>query len=290
MSSQHRRPVFIVSYPKSGNTWMRLALGALMNGGRLEDLSNPAVYGRSPWDVDLFTHVMGVRAEDLTESELGRFKPFYLSHLVSTEPGFDIIKLHDAARDPWSNDLFSHMQDAVVVHLVRDPRDVAPSWASHGAKTMELSIADMASRKHFLSLPHGEFSPSLPQYLGSWSSHVASWLEEGKSRPVLTIRYEDHLRDPEGVLRTVADHIGLSCDQAEIVAAVKATRFDRLAALEQRDDFAERPPMAKAFFRSGKAGGWQKVLTQEQVSGIEIAHGMMMQKLGYALSTEGAWR
>lgn len=274
--------IWLASYPKSGNTWLRLAMAAMRADSDRIDINgfrerNEVIAGLR----ETFDMVMPFDAADLGVDEILTARPEMTRRFVPTLPACSLLKTHDAyVRTPGGEWLIPPDATAAYIHVVRDPRDVALSFAAHRGVAVDEIITFMGDPDAMLARPHGAPSAQLPQPLGCWSSHTASWLDDATPAPLL-LRYEDMVADLPAVLRRVAAHLGwrITADAPE--RAAQATRFDRLQAAEAAQGFGERPQAAARFFRSGRADGWRGVLTADQVRRIEVAHGAMMARLGY---------
>src|SRR5690242_2829365 len=89
---------------------------------------------------------------------------------------------------------------------------------------------------------------------------------------------------PEAPFRAfggVIKYLGLEAPRQRIERAIKLSSFRVLQEQEKRHGFRERPPVAKAFFREGKAGQWRKTLNAEQVAAIVTAHRVQMARFDY---------
>lgn len=274
---------WLASYPKSGNTWLRLALGSFKAGGASPDLGiqeglAPIASARAPFEAAL-----DVESSDLTHAEVAKLRPrqYEEEARLASEPL--LRKVHDAwSRTPAGEPLFPPGITLRAVYIVRDPRDVAPSLANHLNLPVDEAIDFMASPRACLSLSLESLGSQLTQRLLSWGGHVQSWLcAPLPAGTLLLLRYEDMLADPATAIARVAVHLGWPHDPDLARAAAEATRFDRLQAAEKATGFRGRPPAMDAFFRRGVAGGWRDTLSAEQVSRIEAAHGAVMADLGY---------
>lgn len=279
MSGYH----WLASYPKSGNTWLRLALSSLSRDGAPPDFAAkvgfaPIASNRSPFDL-----LLDVESADLTDEEAEALRPcFYeLEARRHTEP--QLRKVHDA----WTltsagGPLFPPALTLGTVYIARDPRDVAVSLAAHLGMKVDEAIAAMAAPEATLARGGKRGKTQLAQRLLTWSAHVESWLDApGMPQPLL-LRYEDMTIDAAGALLRVARHLGWAAEHEAVERAVAATRFDALFAAEEQYGFHERPIKAVRFFRRGIAGGWRDTLTSAQADQIERDHATVMARLGYA--------
>jgi|GEM_PF-2595536 len=98
-----------------------------------------------------------------------------------------------------------------AVYIVRDPRDVAVSYAHFMGAGMDETIRRMGDTA--TALPNRFNLLQFPQPLGTWSEHVVSWLDDS-GMPVHLVRYEDLLAEPATELAKVAVFLGVSPDAA----------------------------------------------------------------------------
>lgn len=273
---------WIVSYPKSGNTWIRLALLSLSRGGAAIDFSQHMAFAPQCCARSLVDAVLDIDTRDLSEMESANLRPIFHATEAASARAPLLRKVHDMWRcTPAGDLLFSPDVTLATIYLVRDPRDVAPSLAHHNGWSLDRAIAYMADRDADTGRRSGLPSPQLTQRLGTWNENVTSWLDAPDMPPPLVIRYEDMLAKPEAALSRAAAHLGWSFDRDALVRAVAATRFDVLQAEELRAGFPETPSRSRRFFRRGKAGGWREAMTSAQAARIVRDHGAVMQRLGY---------
>lgn len=271
---------WLASYPKSGNTWLRLFIESLSKGGKTVDINSLETDLRQVARRSDFDRILDIESSDLTDDEIACARPrqYELEAVEATAPMFR--KVHDAWKTtPAGEPLFPPAVTLGAVYIVRDPRDVAVSWADHMGQTVDESIKDLAHSKLTLARFRIILSDALPQRLHSWSEHVESWL----SAPIKLhpIKYEDMQADPMGAFGGVARFLGLDAAPDKIASAVEAVRFDKLQSAEEKNGFIESQSFQDRFFRKGTVGGWRDSLTPEQIARIESDHGTMMKKLGY---------
>jgi aryl sulfotransferase len=275
--------IWLASYPRSGNTWTRIALYALRSGGGEIDFDEVNAFGRMASRRERVDRVLEIDSGLLTPSEMEELRPDAHAALYDARYEPELCKVHDAwIRTPRGRPVFDAAFTHATIYLIRDPRDVAVSWSRFVNWPIERSVSFLCSARASLgtSPSLGAIGTQLTQKLGSWSDHVRSWIDESGLDP-LVVRYEDMLADPAGALRRMAVHIGWEAPDAAVARAVEMTRFDKLAAKEQREGFVERAPQSERFFHSGKSGTWRAVLTPEQAARLETEHAPMMKRFGY---------
>lgn len=269
---------WIASYPKSGNTWLRLFLEALLAGSldinRLKKVGGHAAIRAE------FDRLLDIPSSDLTDDEITNARPSLYQMEANTATQPLLRKAHDAWHlTPAGKPLFPPELTLGAVYLVRDPRDVAVSLAHHLTQDIDRTITRMNDPSAVMERAKFRMQSQLPQRLLTWQQHVQSWLNA--PIPVLLVKYEDLLADPVNRFGEIADFLKLAVTSERIAAAVQTVQFDRLRDLEASNGFAEKPPDASRFFRRGIAGGWQDTLTPNQIERIETHHADMMRRLGY---------
>jgi len=273
---------WLVSYPKSGNTWLRVMLSSVLSRGAPIDINSTALKG----DIATFAELdefLCIEASELTRDEIAASRPaLHASLAANLREDLILRKVHDRFwHTPSGEAVFVPALSRGAVYLIRDPRDVALSYAHHRGLDVDRLIDLMADASMILSDVTIRGREQLPQPLGSWSGHALSWLDQ-REIPVLMIRYEDMLADPLTYLGRAAAHLGLATTPAALAAAIEAASFDRLRTQEQTHGFRERQKEATShFFREGRAGTWRDRLSPAQIDRIVTGHAAVMRRFGY---------
>lgn len=271
--------ILLASYPKSGNTWLRLVLDSALRGGAPADINSaPFDSAAARTTID---RMLGLDSTDLREADLAQMRPGLWASAARKDDRPLVLKVHDAwLETPVGPRPFEAESVGAVLHVVRDPRDVAVSFAHHMGIPIDEAINAMADETYSLSAEPDRRRQNLPQYLSSWSRHAESWMDSGL--PLAMTRYEDLLREPLETFSRIFRRAGLEVSGEALSLAVEGARFETLQTQERAAGFVENRPGATApFFRRGEAGGWRDTLTAEQVLRIESHHGPMMRRLGY---------
>src|SRR3984885_8273249 len=243
--------VFIVSYPKSGNTWTRFLLGNLI----YED------------------------------------EPVTFRNVESRIPSIYIFSDRQLLRLPRifkSHDCFDPRYHKVI-YIVRDPRDVTVS-AYHYSIKVKL-LPDTCPMEEFVPLfrrgPFGSGFLADPRW-GSWYDNVASWLAMQHTRKFLLLRYEDMLDDAARELRKAADFLGINASPDRIARAVDLSSADKMREMEKSQSkdwqLTKETRQDKPFVRKARAGGWKAEMPPAAVTQLEAQWGGLMRTLGYPLT------
>ena len=170
-----------------------------------------------------------------------------------------------------------------IYYMVRNPLDVAPSYAHHLQWSLDRTVAELNRPAPGRPGPCA-FIPGFAESKLPWSAHVSSWLEADLLLHV--VRFEDMLADPPAAFGAAIRFAGLDWSPARLARAIDHARFDRLRAQEREAGFHERQPTAPSFFRAGTAGGWRTALTPAQVRSLVDAHAPVMERFGYLREAE----
>ena len=242
-----------------------------------------ALPGSSAASREHFDEFTGLASADCTDAEVARLRPAVYraraeQHAGAGTPFFYVA--HDAYQTtPGGEPLFPDDISVAAVYIVRNPLDVAVSWAFYaGHEDLDTGVAMLGSRRAALRGPDW---PRLKQRLLDWSGHVRSWC--AAPFPMLTLRYEDLLADTAGEFARVARFLRLdgADNPTRLRRAAAFSDFALLREAEQREGFNETPEWAQRFFRSGKAGDGRRLLSTAQVREILCVHGRTMATLGY---------
>jgi len=214
---------------------------------------------------------------DMTPLDLAHLRPAALLHQMAfaDAAGANVVcKTHHWNATIEDIPLIPPGLTKAAIYVVRDPRDVAISYASHYKMSIDEAIKCMADPKTRTSTPGKVFV----HYLSTWSDHVASWLAD-LPFPILCIRYEWIEQEPHTVLAEVLKIMGYEPDHKKVAAAVEACKIENLQKQENEHGFKEAK--GGKFFRVGCSGQWKSILTDKQVKRIERDHEAAMKGLGY---------
>jgi len=268
--------VWLASYPKSGNTWVRILLANLRSGADhpadINNLAEPeSVVGR--WR---FADDMLVDADMLERDELERMRPLHCDFAAQDRRQAFFCKTHDRFWRP-SGEPTLGTQARRALYIVRDPRDVAISLSHHASLSIDEVIAQMINAD-----AHSNGRVQLPYAVGDWGAHVTGWTEQSLVRTKV-VRYESMREDTPGTVREIIDFLGGQASAADIARAVRHSALDELQRQEVRNGFRESRPGQERFFRAGRVGGWREVLTSAQSSVLEDRFAQVMGVHGYAI-------
>lgn len=274
--------IWLASYPKSGNTWLRVLLTNYLRDGDtpadINELNGGPIASARLW----FDEWVGVEASTLSDTVVERLRPEVYRCMARETPDVLYMKVHDAcSRTDRGELLFPADVTAGVIYILRNPLDMAASCAHHWGVSVSQAVQNLCDPTFATARSLGGLTDQLRQALGSWSDHVRSWLDRS-GLPLQVIRYEDLLQDPETAFATAVSFCGLALDAARVRKAVAFSNFNELQRQEELKGFRERSVVAPGrFFRQGQAGAWRDELTPDLVQQLIQTHGDVMRRFGY---------
>lgn len=264
--------VWLASFPKSGNTWMRLFLQSYYTG-MPPDINKACLFSHSDQANRIYQSVMHSPLSEATEPEIVFFRGAALAKVVQeNQPSTFFLKTHHCNMMLEGQYLIPPLLTNCAIYLIRDPRDVALSYARHLSKPVDYVIDLMNTNTHVLLRDY-----NIKDFISTWSNHVLSW-EQSKFKVIL-LRYEDLVNTPIETFTEVVNALGLEVVEEDLQNAVKWTTFHELRSKEDAHGFNEAK--GGKFFGFGKVGRWKTELTAEQADKIVEHHGETMQRYGY---------
>ena len=284
--------IWLASYPKSGNTLLRSMISSyfftkegkfnfkiLNNINQFPDFKIFENYGiNTSNQMEIVKNYINVQKQiNIKDKNLIRF-----------------IKTHSAFRS-INGYQFTDLNNSLgVIYIVRDPRNVAKSYANHNQMSLERASDRMLEYNATLGglkNPINEADKILT-HMGSWSSNYESWKEFKKSSRYLLIKYEDMIRDKEKTFITILKFIHklvesqFSIDDDKLKNILKTTSFEYMQKLEKNFGFEESVKLKKdseknTFFKYGPKINTPESLPAEIKKKLEVSLKKEMEELGY---------
>jgi hypothetical protein len=272
---------WLASYPKSGNTWFRVFLtNYLKKDDQPADINKLSVANFS--DRQWWDDALGWNTSDFTEEAVFDARLDIQESIAVRSSHNPVFKTHDSYLDSISGKpLFSTAATRGAIYIVRNPLDVALSFANHMNQPVDVAIKKMNNMDARMADNSVGVRLQVTQSLGNWSWHVTSWADSPDSK-VHIMKYEDMLAQPESIFTKACEFMGLPLDDQKIRRALEYSKFEALKGQEETSGFQEKPRKCPQFFNEGRAGRWREGLTKRQVNEIVKVHGVVMKRFGYA--------
>ncbi len=281
--------IWLASYPKSGNTWVRSFLNSLLfnknNEANLEELSKIDQYPKRSHFINLVTEI-----DNIQELSLNWIKS---QQILNQDNKIKFLKTHHAFCN-YKNSYFTNNDVSLgVVHIVRDPRNVISSILYHFSKKNYKEAKEFLfdenkalGKKFDINDPNA--NRNIFTIISSWKNHYNSWKQFKKN--YLLVKYEDLIQDPYKEFNKLSDYlskiVNINFDSNKINSAIKSNSFENLKKLETKNGFAEairdkQTGEKKQFFNLGPDNDWNKLLDNDLKESIETEFKNEMGELGY---------
>ncbi len=278
--------VWLASYPKSGNTWMRVFLHNLFaDRPRPIDLNHmQGGIFQSDSALTWFRLLDKRPLEDWSADDVARLRPGVHALIAKTNPGSVFCKTHNALLTLRGHSTINLHVTSGVIYIVRNPLDIALSLADFLGVEVDRAVDFLAT--DFMETDNDPDRNIVSVALGSWSQHVRSWT--GRPDPSLhVVRYEDMHAHPALTFRKIARFLGVKPSRQRLSRAIGNSSFRALQKQEERTGFKERSVHQERFFRRGTTGEWHEGLEERQVQRICDAHRQQMKRFGYLPESMG---
>ena len=277
--------IWIASYPKSGNTWVRSIISSLIyTDDGIFDFPNIKKIEQYPQTkfFEYFTQDYGnineikkywIASQDRINLD-GKIKFFKTHHLNCKIDNF-----------PFTNKECTE----ATIYIVRDPRNLLNSVSNHFTKSIEeskkfLLTSRILSPGKEIELKGG----NVITYLGSWKEHYKFWTRDNEK--LLIIKYEDLVKnihqEMDKIIAFLKKFIDFKVSDIKKENIIKSTSFEALKKIEEDGKFTENvfvkgTNQKVKFFNKGPDNNWQNTLPKDIRLELEAELKNELSALGY---------
>ena len=286
---------WLSSYPRSGNTWLRLILcglfftkdGNVNNFDILDKIHklDSLNYFEFIKEISIDDYNLIFEGTEYDWETLAVYTKYWIEaqkRIKINEGTFAFFKTHNARVKLKENHYTNELTTLGFIYISRDPRDIVLSYSKHTNKDIDSTI-DLLSNDKIMGKQKTD--NRMPEIILSWKDHYRSW-KKFTAVPGLFLKYEDLLNDIEMEINKITDffyknfYIEISNKNEKIKNVIKSTNFDNLKNMENKNGFDEKSEYSD-FFRSGKTKQWKNELNQNQKNLIEQSCKNQMIELEY---------
>ena len=223
--------IFIVTYPRSGTTWMQMILYQLASGGNMD-----------------FTHICQVAP--------------WFERVIS----FHVMTGQDIEAMPSPRIFKTHLTyqwipkgQCKYIYVVRNGKDVAVSYYHFYRSHLGFKGDFSEFFDHFIQ---GQVQ------FGSWFDHVSGWWEHRDRLNILFLDYETLVRDLESCLDQIIQFCGFQVNPNQLSDIMEKCSFSFMKQHENKFDHLtamiwEKGYKQNTFIRKGETGEGKTYFTQQ---------------------------
>ena len=277
--------IWLASYPKSGNTWIRSMITALMH-------TDDGVF-----HFDLLDKIKQFPSENYFKIFTNNFTNIHeikklwepAQDLINLDSKVKFFKTHHINCKIDQYNFTSKKNTLATIYIIRDPRNLVNSISNHYSKSLE-------DAKEFLLTPrfltgYNKFGDleqnSLKTLIGTWSEHYKFWKNNNEN--FLLIKYEDLINNTYSELNKIIIFIKkftpIQTNEVKNKNIIRTTSFNYLKNLEEKGSFNENAyesiDKKKKFFNLGPKNNWENTLDKKIKKEIESKLSVEMKELGY---------
>lgn len=280
--------IWLASYPKSGNTWLRAFITSLLTKSTGENsLENMRAIRAYPLTDDFYNLL-----DDFSDFKKIAKNWETSQNIINLQKKIKILKTHHQLCK-IDNFLFTNYKNSLAtIYVVRDPRNVITSLMHHySLKNYDEALKFIFDEHRFSGRldkkENVKRRTDFPTYISSWQNHFNSWKNFKKN--FLLIKYEDLINRPEKTFNKISKFleiiINIKITNKKINEAIIKSSFKNLKKSEEKFGFNEAPISdlneTKKFFNLGPKNNWKDLLPNQIKLEIEKKFRKEMIELGY---------
>ena len=262
MLNKNVKPIWLASYPKSGNTWLRMFFTALLKETEIDinKLETDGIISARA----VIDSTLGINSAEIPEKDFLKYRSSLYHKWAEnhTNKEYLLTKVHDSCTLDGEI-IFPPSITRGVIYILRNPFDMAASTANHHNVNIDIAVKMICSSQHTLAANKKSLNNQISQYLGNWSQHVQSWTNVHRNN-ILVVRYEDMLHNGLETFSKIVKYLELNYSEEQIQKAIEEVAFNKIQKKESESKFREAPKKTERFFRSGISGGWKNEITEDQ--------------------------
>ncbi len=276
--------IWIASYPKSGNTYLRSFLASYYYSEKgkfnFNYLSNIKQFPNLK-----FSKFQARNKEEASQNWIYNQNEFFKKEI------FNLTKTHNCLYPFKGNQFTSSNLSLGAIYIVRDPRNVITSLTHHYSLNYEQALHHMTNEESSLLETTADDDYSNFTYLNSWANHYKSWKNNSIFK-TLFVKFEDFQNNKEETFRKIILFIkklmkdDTYIDEQKFLNSIKTTNFNNLKNKELNEGFEESVYSKITgkkinFFNLGFNNRWQKLLPSDIKTAINKKLNKELEELGY---------
>jgi hypothetical protein len=280
---------WIASYPKSGNTWLRILLASYFY--TKDGIFDEKVLKK----IDQFPQKKFFDSFNFDQKIPTDTIKFWIKaqEKINQDKKLKFFKTHNAF-GKLNNFDFTNIENSIgCVYIVRDPRNVITSLKNFYEMNDDQAFKWITNINQYIYDVHKfeTIGYSNFQFISSWDTNYESWKIQ-KQIPIKVIKYEDLLNETYTVFYDVINFINKTINSEEkifknkIKNAVNSSLFSKLKEKEKKEGFSEAPKSKLLnskipFFNLGPDNNWKKILNNNLKDRLNNTFKKKLKELSY---------
>ena len=279
--------IWIASYPKSGNTWLRALISSYYYTEQgffnQNSLSNISQFPQKKYFKN-FNYNPRIATDTVK---------FWISaqEIINKDKKFKFFKTHNIL-GAINNSKFTDKKNTIgCIYIVRDPRNVITSLQNHYEMSQEESLNFMLNENKFIYDHSIKNDYSNFQFISSWEKNYQSWINQ-KKFSVIMIKYEDLINDTLDTFKKVIEFIEFITNSRKVYNdkkaenSIQSTSFENMKKIERKDGFIEsilskNESRKIPFFHLGPKNNWRKIFDQNYQKKLNFTFKQNLKELNY---------
>ena len=276
-----KKIIWIASYPKSGNTWLRSFLSSYyftQDGSFFFNL----IKNIPTFESDIFLPYLSKEEAAKKPHLIAKYWIEVQKNSTLKDGDFIFLKTHNFCGKINNHSFTNSKYTLAFIYVVRDPREVVVSLSNHSNQSIDKCIEIITSISPAYMMDEGV---NYPVYTYNWGTNYLSW-KNFNSVPSIIIKYEDLISNTYKSFSKIIlflNEIGLSkIDKTKLKRSIDNTSFGNMKKLEKKYGFSEQKlGTGRRFFNKGTTNSWKVKLSPKQVKIIEDRFQKEMKELSY---------
>ena len=280
--------IWLSSYPKNGNTWLRALISAYYYSDDGFFLGDQNLQNIQQFPVK--KNLEGFNFDPRKPGDSARYW-ILAQEKLNMDKKVKFLKTHSALVKLGQNNFTNKKNTLGCIYIVRDPRNVIDSMSRHFQIDHDKALSVMQDEKNFTYDFKKTDDYSDYQFISSWEKNYQSW-KNNRLIPIKFLKYEDLLKETFFVFKEVVEFIdklinnkkGFNREKAK--NAVKSTSFENLKKIEENQGFSESIIARKdkkkiPFFHLGPKNEWHKNFDNKFIEKINDIFQKNLNELNY---------
>ena len=280
--------IWLASYPKSGNTYVRAFLSAYYFSEKGQfDFSQIS-------NIEQFPHEKFFKQKVNSINEASKqWMP--IQREINKDKKIRFFKTHSFLGNYQGNEFTSPETTLGAIYIVRDPRNVLTSLKNHYSFDDDKALKMITDKTRSLMSNNG--SHASLNFISSWAENYLSWFRNNQFRR-LFVKYEDLITNKYETFRDIIVFTNTlmnrveGVDKSKLQKSIETTNFDVLKKKEISETFDGSESSFKSwrkfhsenknlFFNLGPENNWEKILDLKTQKKIETNFKKEMSELNY---------